>query len=285
MGKKSKKFLIICGIVIGAGLLLTAIGAAAGGVKNMNSLSDHYTWIAGPSVDEEEQSLDPVQTFTAVKATGDMDVSIVKGSEDSVKMVYPKGRGTCSMTVEDGTLMAEYDAQQKVVINFSDEDSAPRLVISRKDPASIESVEADLSYGDITMEQITVKTAVLRLEDGDVELSNTQIGTLDADLDYGDLEGEHVTCTTITASLEDGDCELYGIFDGNSTITSQYGDVELHTTLPESQYTVIAQSDYGDLEIGGTERSDNGTLTVGSGACRLDLKTADGDIKVGFASR
>lgn len=29
MGKKTKKFLIICGIVVGAGLLLTIIGAAA----------------------------------------------------------------------------------------------------------------------------------------------------------------------------------------------------------------------------------------------------------------
>ena len=30
MGKKTKKFLIICGIVVGAGLLLAVIGAAAG---------------------------------------------------------------------------------------------------------------------------------------------------------------------------------------------------------------------------------------------------------------
>ena len=33
MGKKTKKFLIICGIVVGAGLLLTIIGAAAGGIS------------------------------------------------------------------------------------------------------------------------------------------------------------------------------------------------------------------------------------------------------------
>ena len=36
MGKKTKKFLIICGIVVGAGLLLTIIGAAAGGISSID---------------------------------------------------------------------------------------------------------------------------------------------------------------------------------------------------------------------------------------------------------
>ena len=38
MGKKTKKFLIICGIVVGAGLLLTIIGAAAGGISSIDKL-------------------------------------------------------------------------------------------------------------------------------------------------------------------------------------------------------------------------------------------------------
>jgi hypothetical protein len=53
MGKKTKKFLIICGIVVGAGLLLTIIGAAAGGISSIDKLATRYTWIAGPA--EEEQ--------------------------------------------------------------------------------------------------------------------------------------------------------------------------------------------------------------------------------------
>ena len=48
MGKKTKKFLIICGIVVGAGLLLTIIGAAAGGISSIDKLATRYTWIAGP---------------------------------------------------------------------------------------------------------------------------------------------------------------------------------------------------------------------------------------------
>ena len=36
MGKKTRKFLIICGIVVGAGLLLAIIGAAAGGISSID---------------------------------------------------------------------------------------------------------------------------------------------------------------------------------------------------------------------------------------------------------
>ena len=70
MGKKTKKFLIICGIVVGAGLLLTIIGAAAGGISSIDKLATRYTWIAGPAEEEQQQTLDPSQTFDAVKSDG-----------------------------------------------------------------------------------------------------------------------------------------------------------------------------------------------------------------------
>ena len=100
MGKKTKKFLIICGIVVGAGLLLAVIGAAAGGLDDATKLADHYTWISGPSEDEEQQLLDSSQTFDSVKVSGDLDLDIVKGNEDSVKLIYPKDSGTYNMDVE-----------------------------------------------------------------------------------------------------------------------------------------------------------------------------------------
>lgn len=282
MGKKTKRFLAICGIVVGAGLVLTTIGAAAGGLAGIDNLSNRYTWISGPSVDEDEQSLDPAQTFDAVKVTGDLDVTVMRGSEDSVKLIYPKEKGSGSLSVENGTLIAEYKNQQSVIINLASEDDSPRLVITRKDPASIRSIETDVSYGDVDLENITVETAVLKSEDGDVELSGVQIGSLKADLEYGDLDGENVICTTITATLEDGDCELDGTFDGNIAVTSQYGDVEIHTTAAESQYTVTAETDFGTVEISGREYDDSGRVTFGGGASQMNLKADDGDITVRF---
>ena len=65
MGKKTKKFLIICGIVVGAGLLLTIIGAAAGGISSIDKLATRYTWIAGPAEEEQQQTLEHLQRYIA----------------------------------------------------------------------------------------------------------------------------------------------------------------------------------------------------------------------------
>ena len=285
MGKKTKKFLIICGIVVGAGLLLAVIGAAAGGLDDATKLADHYTWISGPSEDEEQQLLDSSQTFDSVKVSGDLDLDIVKGNEDSVKLIYPKDSGTYNMDVENGTLVVNYDYQKKAIIQLSAEDSTPRLVITQKDPASIKNIDADLSWGDVDLEDLTAETVTLTLDDGDADLTRTQFGTLKVDMDYGDLETESITCGTVAAQLDDGDCDLDGTFNGGINVNASYGDVEIRTKLAESQYTVKAETNYGDIEVGGLTREDGGTLHNGTGAYAMDLYADDGDISVTFSGQ
>ena len=285
MGKKTKKFLIICGIVVGAGLLLAVIGAAAGGLDDATKLADHYTWISGPSEDEEQQLLDSSQIFDSVKVSGDLDLDIVKGNEDSVKLIYPKDSGTYNMDVENGTLVVNYDYQKKAIIQLSAEDSTPRLVITQKDPASIKNIDADLSWGDVDLEDLTAETVTLTLDDGDADLTRTQIGTLKVDMDYGDLETESITCGTVAAQLDDGDCDLDGTFNGGINVNASYGDVEIRTKLAESQYTVKAETNYGDIEVGGLTREDGGTLHNGTGAYAMDLYADDGDISVTFSGQ
>ena len=282
MGKKTKKFLLICGIVVGAGLLLAIIGAAAGGLGDMSKLADHYTWISGPSADEEQQTLDPSKSFESVKVSGDLDLDIVKGSEDSVKLIYPKDGGTYSMDVENGTLVVNYESKNNAVVQLSGEDRDPRLVITRKDGASIKNIEADLTWGDADLEDLTADTVTLNLDDGDADLVQAQIGTLKADLGYGDLETVNITCGSVTANLDDGDCQLKGALGGNISVTANYGDVDVETSLDESQYTVNAESGYGDIEVGSLTREDGGTLQTGAGSYMMKLYADDGDISVDF---
>ena len=189
------------------------------------------------------------------------------------------------MEVKDGTLIVNYSYDKRTLINFSSEDSSPRLVITRKDPSSIKTVDADLSWGDVLLQNMTIDSAVLKLSDGDVDLTGTQIGTLNAELDYGDIEGDHVSCTTLSVNLKDGDCELDGTFNGDVNISSQYGDIEIFTRLAESQYTVSAGSSYGDVEVGGTTKEDGGTLTLGAGPYKMALQSDDGDVNVRFGSK
>ena len=261
------------------------IGAAAGGLDDATKLADHYTWISGPSEDEEQQLLDSSQTFDSVKVSGDLDLDIVKGNEDSVKLIYPKDSGTYNMDVENGTLVVNYDYQKKAIIQLSAEDSTPRLVITQKDPASIKNIDADLSWGDVDLEDLTAETVTLTLDDGDADLTRTQIGTLKVDMDYGDLETESITCGTVAAQLDDGDCDLDGTFNGGINVNASYGDVEIRTKLAESQYTVKAETNYGDIEVGGLTREDGGTLHNGTGAYAMDLYADDGDISVTFSGQ
>ena len=163
--------------------------------------------------------------------------------------------------------------------------TARLLVITRKDPSSIKTVDADLSWGDVLLQNMTIDSAVLKLSDGDVDLTGSQIGTLNAELDYGDIEGDHVSCTTLSVNLKDGDCELDGTFNGDVNISSQYGDIEIFTRLAESQYTISAGSSYGDVEVGGTTKEDGGTLTLGAGPYKMALQSDDGDVNVRFGSK
>ena len=63
-------------------------------------------------------------------------------------------------------------------------------------------MDADLSWGDVLLQNMTIDSAVLKLSDGDVDLTGSQIGTLNAELDYGDIEGDHVSCTTLSGEPE-----------------------------------------------------------------------------------
>ena len=63
-------------------------------------------------------------------------------------------------------------------------------------------MDADLSWGDVLLQNMTIDSAVLKLSDGDVELTGSQIGTLNAELGlFGDIEGDHVSCTTLSVNL------------------------------------------------------------------------------------
>lgn len=103
---------------MGAGLLLTIIGAAAGGTSSIDKLATRYTWSQVQAEEEQQQTLDPSQTFDAVKVTGDADLDIVKGSEDSVKLIYPKDMGSYQMEVKDGTLLVNYSYDKHTLTIF-----------------------------------------------------------------------------------------------------------------------------------------------------------------------
>ena len=135
------------------------------------------------------------------------------------------------------------------------------------------------------LEDLTAETVTLTLDDGDADLTRTQLGTLKVDMDYGDLETESITCGTVAAQLDDGDCDLDGTFNGGINVNASYGDVEIRTKLAESQYTVKAETNYGDIEVGGLTREDGGTLHNGTGAYAMDLYADDGDISVTFSGQ
>ena len=289
MGKKAKRFLIICSIVIGAGLLITIIGVAAGGIDGIEKMSNRYAWISGPLPNEEQQVLDASQTFDSIEISGDLDLEVMKGNEDSVKLIYPKDSGSYDMKVENNTLVVNYTYKENVIINLSDEDSDPRLVITRRDAESIKNIKADISWGDVDLQNLTVDNVTLNLVSGDADLSHSQIGTLKVDMAFGDLETVGITCGSVTAELADGDCDLDGTFNGNISVNIDYGDVEIRTRLAESQYTVSARSDYGEIEAGGhecdRECEDGGALQTGNGAYLMQIYTNNGDISVSFGSR
>lgn len=279
-----RNFFIICGIVVAAGLVLSAFGYATGGVAAMSKMSERYSWFQGPVNEWEYASTENGASFDSVEVSGGVDVNIHRGSATGAQLKYGKDVGTYSMDVVDGVLKVNYEYDDGRIVNLGG-DNVPTLVITCGGGDNLTALTADVDWGDIEVNGVNIEKISVTSDTGDVELDNMSVGELTAKIADGDLGGENLTTGTVSAELDMGDCELSGKIMGAVTAKTNYGDIDIETTQAESEYTVTAFTDSGEISVNDKDVRNGGSeYRFGSGANVMNLNADMGDISIDFSS-
>ena len=284
MSRGLKRFFGVCAVLVVLGLILVIVGYVTGGVHYMDRLDSKFSWLSIGEGDMEYMQLDEPADFDSIDITGDVDVFICSGSEAGARLHFDRNATEPVLKVENGTLKAEASMKKGAVISFDWGDRAPYVEIYVPEGKTLKDIHIDTECGDITLRGISAGSIDLRQELGDTDLENVSCDSLTAESECGDIEGSNIKSKATDISSELGDVDLQGEFTGNTTVKAESGSVEIDTALSEMLYTVQADVEAGELEIGGKEHgSFENHVVLGNGANILKVVCSLGDVDINFA--
>lgn len=283
MSRGLKRFFAVCAVFVVLGLVLVTVGYVTGGVHYMNRLDDKFSWLSIGEADLEYTQLAEPADFDSIDIKGDVDVFICSGSEAGARLHFDRNAGEPVLKVENGTLKAEASVKSDV-INFNWGDNTPYVEIYVPEGKTLEDININTEYGDVTVRGISAHSIDLRQKLGDTDLENVLCDSLMAESECGDIEGSNIKSKAADISSKLGDVELQGEFTGSTTVKAESGSVEIDTALSEMLYTVQADVESGELEIGGQEHgSFENHVMIGNGANILKVVCSLGDVDINFA--
>ena len=281
--KKSIKVLLLtaCTLCV-IGALLVGIGIANGGRENLReNVSNVHTYT------QEKTPLDAAITDLEV----DFKIAnlVIKPSSNehyylSYHIDSASTTNPFSYDIENGLLhLQEADSEAlyyernaidllSLILEADDEnaienaDSTVTLYVPKD---ALQSLDLQMEYGDLTLNDCTLNSIKGHLAYGDLYLINAEWTAASFGLEYGDVDGTSLRCTGLTQ------------------LTADYGDVTLvQTTIPDTQ-SIQVTSEFGEVTInpafGGTLTQSDSNYTQyerlgGTDAHLLSIKTEYGDI-------
>lgn len=277
-------------VILGIALVLCAIGALLIGFG-----------IAKDGREGLRENVSTVHTYTQEKmpldgAITDLEVDfnfanlIIKPSDDDrYYLAYhidsASETNPFSYNIEGNTLhLQESDSETlyyerntlnllSLVLSVDDEnaienaDSTVTLYVPKD---ALQSLDLQIEYGDLTLNNCTLNSIKGHLAYGDLYVTNSEWVAASIGLEYGDVDGASLRCTGLTQ------------------LTADYGDVTLvQTTIPDTQ-SIQLVTEFGEVTV---NPAFNGTLTQsedldntryerlgGAEGHLLSIKTEYGDI-------
>lgn len=278
--------MIICAVMCGVGLILGCIGYATNGVKNFDRLTEKYSWLHGSDGEFEYVYLKDGEAFDSIVTKGDMDVVIRTGDPQKTRIGCGKNLGTPTLQVKNGVLTATMpETKGGMYLDFH-ESQYPTLEVYCPAGTTLNTVHVDLDCGDISIGDLSMGRMEIETDTGDVRLEHVTWQHGSIDVDSGDVSCVDVQSGSLQLSSDVGDCSLQGAFKGVNDIELDSGDLELQTTLSESDYSIDAATEAGDLCIGENLLSDyEAHFKSGTGKHRLNIEGDTADIMVKFSGK
>lgn len=285
MSKKMRVFLLVCGIMVGAGIIFGIMGAVAGGIGNLEKIEEKVPWISFGPARMEARSFE-TGAFASIDVSSDIaDVSLVPGSSYGVEAVYDEDGGAPVVEVKNKTLVIKppESREKNVWFNFSNAGSEdPQIKIYFPQDAKFQTVKVSSNMGDVNVSGLSAGDAELTVDSGDLQMGRLTADTLRIESNMGDTEGAHLKTNSADISSSSGDLELSGSFAGLTNIRSDMGDCEVYTQLAKESYAIEAKTGMGDCEVDGMESDGDYHLQNPSAKNRLMLDIEAGDLEIHF---
>ncbi len=287
MSKGMRIFVLVCGILVGTGIILGILGAVLGGIKGLSQIEENVPWISfGGSGVKETQTVS-TGDFSAVNVDCDLaEVQLVEGKQFGVELEYDKKANRPAVSVENGVLTVESFYKRGRWFNFnlfsigSHVDTVIRIVYPKD--SSFEAVELNADAGDIGINSLTAKRVTLEVDAGNVSIRKLNTDYLKIDADMGDVAARSVKTNGIDISMDMGAVDLEGALGGKTKITCNMGDCSLTTGLPKNSYSVNSNVDLGSCTIDGQEAGSSYINTNEGAKNYLNLNCDAGDLDIRF---
>lgn len=294
MNKKIKTILIAAAGCIGAGAVLTGIGAAMGGCSELGKMNMPSVWTDAGYYDGEETNtgqevlngdFEAEIVFTEMPETLEVEIGVhnLKLTEGNDGKIFLKGRNADRIQcyVENGTLYLKDVGEHKEYKKTNGRELTLTV------PAGTEwkraSLETDMGY--VSAETLSAETAVLDAEMGAVELESLKADTAEFLAEMGNVEIAEGTVKGLKADAEMGNILFSGTIEETAEAECEMGNVTFKLSRKEEDFNYTICSEMGSVRIGNKKygAADGTEKTVDHGADRqMTLETSMGSIEILF---
>lgn len=285
MTKKMKVFLLVCGIMVGSGMVFGIAGVAAGGVGSLEKIEEKVPWISfGPA--RMESKTFETGAFDSIDICSDtVNVSLVPGNSYGVETTYDEDDGAPVIEMKNRTLVIKpsESRQKNVWFNFSNAGSEDaQIKIYFPQDAKFQTVKVSNNMGDISISGLSARDVELSEDSGDLQMERLTADTLRVETNMGDTEGAQLKTNSADISADSGDIKLSGSLAGVTNVRSAMGDCTIYTQLAKETYAIEAKTNMGDCEVNGMESDGEYHLQNSSAKNRLMLEVDAGDLEIYF---
>lgn len=281
-----RKFLIVCGIVISVGLLLSLIGWILGGIRGLIGVEDKVSWISFGGHGEEARTM-KVEPFSSIDLDCDMgSVELIRSDNFSVELNYDKKIGAPEVEVEGGTLAVTSQAHRDWWFDlsiFKGRDYADTKVkIYYPEGTVFKNVQLENDMGDLNLKGIQAENVDVASNCGDVKLDGVIADSLRIDCDMGSTDARNIQTKGVDVEANMGNVKLAGALGGITKISCDMGECVLETELDKKSYSIHTDIDMGDCSIDGQDVGSAHTIVNDAAENKIEVESNAGDVEINF---
>lgn len=259
MRRGTRNYLLICGAMVGIGVIFAIIGFISGGLHRLPDLEQRYDWIdfgGGRMVAVTEvRELEPFSDididcrFSTVRLIPDE-----KAKTYRAEVTFNEKDGKPEFQSKDGKLsVSDKNAgnHYAVSLNFfgrSPEYGALNIYYPKK--KDLDNVNINCDMGDVDLSGIDAERVTIRCGSGEVNLEEVTSDFLEVKADMGSIKGTDLRTRGMDIGVQSGEIDLDGLFRGKNKVSCDTGSCRVRTKLPQSAYSIDTRIDVGEVNIG-----------------------------------